>query len=101
MGKIKNGEIDTEDYRLFKNIQKEKDRVYSKYINEEYIMEEFINYLRLEDKDYTTEILERYARYIDENLDNRCPYCVYNICNEHDNCFDGILENLKEKIKIK
>ncbi|MDL5067747.1 hypothetical protein QRX11_14525 [Clostridioides difficile] len=57
MGKIKNGEIDTEDYRLFKNIQKEKDRVYSKYINEEYIMEEFINYLRLEDKDYTTEIL--------------------------------------------
>ncbi|MCE4883900.1 hypothetical protein LW316_10210 [Clostridioides difficile] len=62
-------------------------------------MEEFINYLRLEDKDYATEILERYARYIDENLDNRCPYCVYNICSEHDSCFDGILESLKEKIK--
>ncbi len=69
--------------------------------NGEYIMEEFINYLRLEDKDYTTEILERYAQHIYDNLDNCCPYCVYNICSEHDNCFDGILENLKEKINLK
>lgn len=64
-------------------------------------MEEFINYLRLEDKDYIIEILERYVWYIDENLDNCCLYCVYNICSEYDNCFDGIFENLKEKIKIK
>lgn len=63
-------------------------------------MEEFINYLKYEDREYSIDLLKRYARYIDENIDpdERCKYCKYDTCSEHDDCFDGIFEMLIDKV---
>ena len=61
-------------------------------------MEHFIKFLRYEDRKYSIDILKRYARYIDDNVENKCIYCKYDTCSENDDCFEGILERLVDKI---
>lgn len=41
--------------------------------------------------------LEEFATYMDDNLtlDYKCDSCAYEVCDEHDNCKDGIIEYLK------
>lgn len=63
----------------------------------------FIEYLRYEDREYAVDVLKRYARYVNDNVDRRCFYCKYaeSICNKSDNCFDSILEGLADKVFTK
>lgn len=68
--------------------------------------EEKFNLILLEvEKNKNTNLMKilmnRYAVYIDNNtdIDERCKYCKYDICSEHDDCIDGIFEKIMDELE--
>lgn len=39
-------------------------------------------------------MLKTVANYIQDNAKNRCDFCKYETCSEHDDCSEGIFEKL-------
>lgn len=64
-------------------------------------MKEIINFLKFEDREYTIGILKTYAKYIDNNVEEKCSHCKYSTCSEYDECFDGILGKLVDDVFAK